>query len=121
MSRRSTRWQPTMRRSLAVIAAIGLTAATAACAGQASARPAHTRAALVVRVAGGQLRGKTAGGTDEYLGIPYAAPPVGPLRWGRRSRRRLDRGIRTRPRSRRTARSRASPYGRATPTRTVCS
>jgi para-nitrobenzyl esterase len=81
MSRRSTRRQPAARRSLAVIAALGLAAATAACAGQASAGPAHTRAALVVRVADGQIRGKTAGRTDEYLGIPYAAPPVGQLRW----------------------------------------
>ena len=36
---------------------------------------------LVVGTAGGQVQGKTAGVTDEYLGIPYAAPPVGALRW----------------------------------------
>jgi para-nitrobenzyl esterase len=35
----------------------------------------------VVRTADGQIRGKQTGRTDEYLGIPYAAPPVGPLRW----------------------------------------
>ncbi|MGH3303783.1 MAG: carboxylesterase/lipase family protein [Streptosporangiaceae bacterium] len=34
-----------------------------------------------MRIADGQIRGKAAGSTDEYLGIPYAAPPVGPLRW----------------------------------------
>jgi para-nitrobenzyl esterase len=35
----------------------------------------------VVGTADGQLRGKQVGSTDEYLGIPYAAPPVGALRW----------------------------------------
>jgi para-nitrobenzyl esterase len=54
----------------------------AACSGPASApTPTSRHAALVVRIADGQIRGKAAGSTDEYLGIPYAAPPVGPLRW----------------------------------------
>jgi para-nitrobenzyl esterase len=80
MPGRRTR-RPAARRSLAVIAVAALAAATAACAAPAAAGPAHTRAPLVVRVADGQLRGTTAGRTDEYLGIPYAAPPVGQLRW----------------------------------------
>lgn len=34
-----------------------------------------------VSVTGGQIRGYREDGTDIYKGIPYAAPPVGKLRW----------------------------------------
>ncbi len=38
--------------------------------------------ALVVSVGGGQIAGKReAGGVRAWLGVPYAAPPVGALRW----------------------------------------
>ena len=36
---------------------------------------------LVVTTAGGAVHGKAVAATDEFLGIPYAAPPVGALRW----------------------------------------
>jgi para-nitrobenzyl esterase len=35
----------------------------------------------VVHLADGDLRGLVAGSVDEFLGIPYAAPPTGDLRW----------------------------------------
>src|ERR1700758_5563814 len=36
---------------------------------------------LVVTTAGGAVRGKAVAATDEFLGTPYAPPPVGALRW----------------------------------------
>jgi para-nitrobenzyl esterase len=35
----------------------------------------------VVTTVDGAVRGKATGAIREFLGIPYAAPPVGPLRW----------------------------------------
>ncbi|MGD0705085.1 MAG: carboxylesterase family protein [Trebonia sp.] len=53
-------------------------AASAATVTAGSARPGHRP---IVRTDRGLLEGKHAEGTDQFLGVPYAAPPAGALRW----------------------------------------
>ncbi len=48
----------------------------------ASAGAAQAQRTAPVRITGGAIAGTTApSGVRAFLGIPYAAPPVGPLRW----------------------------------------
>jgi para-nitrobenzyl esterase len=67
-----------------LVTAVACTSATAT-TGKSPSHGSGTSAArgggLVVGTADGAVRGKTVAATDEFLGIPYAAPPVGPLRW----------------------------------------
>ena len=54
-------------------------------AGAVSHGPARTarpgQDGLIVSTQDGKLQGKHAEGVDQFLGVPYAAPPVGALRW----------------------------------------
>src|ERR1700756_4551050 len=75
----------------AAVLAVGLTvsstslAATspaAASAGQPAAPAAPVRSqSLIVTTDEGQVEGGPTGTVDEWLGLPYAKPPIGALRW----------------------------------------
>jgi para-nitrobenzyl esterase len=65
----------------ALAAAVALASCTTA-AGPTTPAPAKRQGSNpIVATADGRLRGQPAKTIDEFLGIPYAAPPVGPLRW----------------------------------------
>jgi para-nitrobenzyl esterase len=78
MSVRQQRRHSVAVGGIAVLAALALAVATGGCSATSPHRP---QSPLEVGTAAGHLRGKQVGATDEYLGIPYAAPPVGALRW----------------------------------------
>ena len=69
-------------RVCAGVIALGTVPAAATASGVSTAA-AHSGAGgmPVVTILEGAVRGKTTDAVDEFLGIPYAAPPVGPLRW----------------------------------------
>jgi para-nitrobenzyl esterase len=70
-------------RGTRIVAAVAVAAAVlVASAGSAAAAAGQSPSRdLIVRTADGLVQGKTADAIDEYLGIPYAAPPTGALRW----------------------------------------
>ncbi len=81
-----------MSRRLAAAATIGLAAvavggsvSTASGWNQGVGHEGDSRSAskvgLVVKTTDGRLKGTSTSNYNEYLGIPYAAPPVGDLRW----------------------------------------
>jgi para-nitrobenzyl esterase len=64
--------------SIVAVTTVAMAAATAAAA--ATVAPACTAGTLVQTV-NGPVCGLLADGVTSYLGIPYAAPPIGSLRW----------------------------------------
>jgi para-nitrobenzyl esterase len=67
--------------ALAGPAAASTTAASSSALSAAPASQQNASSGPVVGTTGGLLRGAITGNADEFLGIPYAAPPVGVLRW----------------------------------------
>ncbi len=87
-----TGWAARARLAAGVVALGTLVAGTTAVGASAAAAPAAAPASapaashsparkLVVATADGRLRGMAVGTVHEFLGVPYAAPPVGRLRW----------------------------------------
>ncbi|HEY3502142.1 MAG TPA: carboxylesterase family protein [Actinocatenispora sp.] len=77
-------------------AVVGLTVAALASALAVPALAADTGGSPrpVVRTADGGVRGTAADGHENFRGIPYAEPPVGPLRWAQPRRARSWSGVR---------------------------
>jgi para-nitrobenzyl esterase len=82
MKKSGRAWRASARICAGAIALTALVAGASA-AGASTVPATHQDAVrgLVSATTDGTIHGKAAGTMDEFLGIPYAAPPVGPLRW----------------------------------------
>ena len=98
-----------------------VTCALAACAAVMAIMASAALGRAVVPTDKGQVRGVETPTVKKYLGIPYAAPPVGDLRWRPPAAcRPLVAGRSMRAGSEVTARSRLLRSGRPRPPRTAC-
>ncbi len=80
MKRTTTPTDPRTRIARTVMSAMAAALLMATTAVTAHAQ-APLAAPLTVELDSGAVRGSTSGATREFLGIPYAAPPVDDLRW----------------------------------------
>ena len=79
---KATRARRVRRAALSAVSTVSVAAAVlAASAGGAVASPASGGANPIVGIDDGLIRGASAAGVNSFLGLPYAAPPTGKLRW----------------------------------------
>jgi para-nitrobenzyl esterase len=79
---KTTHAQRVRRAALSAVSAVSVAAAAlAASAGGAGASPASGGVNPIVRTDDGLVRGVDVAGVNTFLGLPYAAPPTGNLRW----------------------------------------
>ncbi len=79
---KTTRMRRPRRAALFAVSAVSVAATVLTVGtGGAVASPVPGGANPIVRLDDGLVRGTTAGTVDEFLGLPYAAPPTGNLRW----------------------------------------
>ncbi|MDN5853874.1 MAG: carboxylesterase family protein [Actinomycetia bacterium] len=83
MSGSLTGWQKRVRRGVGILAAMVLILGVTAMSASGGEERNHDRPGRgpVVATDTGPVRGLATKGTESYLGIPYAAPPEGHLRW----------------------------------------
>jgi para-nitrobenzyl esterase len=79
--RHLTRWTCLLALVPAATAAAPASAGTAAPASAGAAEAGGHGRSVTVHTDHGVVRGKVVGGVRQFLGIPYAAPPVAGLRW----------------------------------------